>query len=128
MSCSTVVKARWINEPPNRLDDIMIRQLDTPEKFLRFIMLLLALGGDTPTGLDVSIGGGGAWQRSASTTGLFELLVRALAVQPEAIDRLGGIVEHLRNSPLADRVLPPEWDDVWAAVSSARELIGRGNT
>lgn len=124
VSCSTVVKARWVNEPPNRLDDIMIRQLDTPEKFLRFIMLLLALGGDTPTGLDVSIGGGGSWQRSASTTGLFELLVRALAVQPEAIDRLGGIVEHLRNSPLAEKVLPPEWDDVWAAVSAARELIG----
>lgn len=124
VSCSTVVKAKWINEPPNRLDDIMIRQLDTPEKFLRFIMLLLALGGDTPTGLDVSIGGGGSWQRSTSTTGLFELLVRALAVQPEAIDRLGGIVEHLRNSPLAEKVLPPEWDEVWAAVSAARGLIG----
>ena len=123
-SCSTVIKAKWINEPPNRLDDIMIRQLDTPEKFLRFIMLLLALGGDTPTGLDVSIGGGGSWQRSTSTTGLFELLVRALAVQPEAIDRLGGIVEHLRKSPLAKEVLPPEWDEVWAAISAARDLIG----
>lgn len=121
---STVVRAALRGSPPDRLDDILIRQLDSPEKFLRFLMLLLALGGDTPTGIDAALGGVGSWS-TRSTEGLFELMVRALARHPEAIDRLAGIVEHLRNDPNGRTVLPEGWDDVWNAISAARMLLGR---
>lgn len=121
---SVVVRAAMIGAPADRLDDVLIRQLDTPEKFLRFLMLLLALGGDAPTGLDASLSGLGSWS-ARSTEGLFELMVRALAVRPEAIDRLAGIVEHLRTAKPEQTILPPGWDDVWAAISQARVLIGR---
>jgi len=126
---SAVIKATLVNEPAGRLDDVMIRQLDEPEKFLRFVMLLLALGGDAPTGFDVGQGSNAAaWQRSLTMTGLFELLVRALAANPEALDSLEQIVDHLRESPLAEKVLPPGWDEVWKSIARARVLIGREAT
>lgn len=89
-------------------------------------MLLLALGGDSATGIDAGLASSaGSWQRSISTTGLFELMVRALAANPEALDHLETIVDHLRSSPLAERVLPVGWDAVWQSISRARVLIGR---
>lgn len=120
---STVLRAMLVGDPPQRFDDILIRQLDTPEKFLRFLMLLLALGGDAGVGIDAS-GGAGAWS-ARPTEGLFELLVRALAVQPEAIDRLVSIVEHLEQTGKGGDVLPAGWTEVWSSIRAARTLVGR---
>ncbi len=126
-SRSAVLKAEWLVDIPGRLDDLMVRQIDTPEKFLRFVMLLLSLVNDAPTGIDASLGGSGAWHRSPHSIGMFELLVRALASSPTAIDRLDVVVDKLRhaNPP----VLPVGWsDELWSAVKQARLLIGVEST
>ena len=121
---SAVLRAVILGNPTERFDNIMIRQLDSPEKFIRFLMLLLSLGsGAAPNGLDASLGGEGIFSRSSE--GLFELLLRALAVQPESVDRLSAIVENLQKAGKAKQVLPEGWDSVWQAIREARELIGR---
>lgn len=121
---STVVRALMIGDPSERFDSILVRQLDTPEKFLRFLTLLLSLGSDTASGgVDASLNGEGLFR--GSTEGLFELLVRALAVQPESIDRLSSIVDNLQKSGKSHGVLPEGWDQVWNAVQQARTIIER---
>lgn len=120
---STVLRAVILGNPSERFDSIMVRQLDSPEKFIRFLVLLLSLGsGAAPHGLDASLGGEGIFGRSSE--GLFELLLRALAVQPESVDRLSAIVENLHGTGKAEQVLPEGWDSVWQAIREARELIG----
>ncbi|MEN9644055.1 MAG: hypothetical protein RL238_724 [Actinomycetota bacterium] len=122
-SRSAVIKAEWLIDIPGRLDDLMVRQIDTPEKFLRFVMLLLSFVDDSPTGLDASLGGAGAWHKSPTSIGMFELLVRALATAPAAIDRLDVLVERLRDTN--PTVLPAGWnDEFWDAVKKARHLVG----
>jgi hypothetical protein len=71
----------------------------------------------------VSLRGSGSWS-SGSIDGLLELLVRALAVNPEAVDRIDEIVERLACSDDGASVLPAGWDDVWPSVRSARNLLG----
>ena len=40
----TVIRGLLRNDPAGRLDEVLARQVNTPEKFLRFLMLLLGLG------------------------------------------------------------------------------------
>jgi len=121
---STVLRAAMVNDPQDRFDNIMVRQLDSPDKFLRFLMLLLTLGGQsTPAGLDASLGGEGVF--SQSTEGLFELLLRAMAVQPESLDRLSLIIENLHKHGKAKDVLPQGWDEVWSVIRRAQEIVSR---
>jgi hypothetical protein len=121
---STVLRAAMANDPQDRFDNILVRQLDSPEKFLRFLMLLLALGGQsTPAGFDATLGGEGVFSRS--TEGLFEILVRAMAVQPESLDRLSTIIENMQKNGRAQDVLPQGWDEVWSAIRQAQQIVGR---
>lgn len=121
---STVVRAVMSGDPSERFDSILVRQLDSPEKFLRFLMLLLSLGGDVVSGgVDASLNSESFFGRS--TEGLFELLVRALAAHPESIDRLSSIVDNLQKSGKSHRVLPEGWDQVWNAIQQARRTIER---
>jgi hypothetical protein len=64
---STVVHAVLINDPPNRLDEVLARQVDTPEKFLHFLALLLGLGDAAwlLSGTDGGVFGKGDWRSGA---------------------------------------------------------------
>ena len=42
---STVVLASLSGDPHGRHDELLARQIDTPEKFLRLLALMLSLGG-----------------------------------------------------------------------------------
>lgn len=122
---SAVLRAEMIGGPEDRVGEVIVRQIDTPEKFLRLLLLILGLGdGAWPAaataGADSS--GGGVWTTGGG--GLFELLVRALARQPDSLDDLASIVERLRSHGKAAEILPPDWDLVWAAVESARHMVG----
>jgi len=120
---SAVVVADLIGGPADRLDDILVRQLDTPEKFLQFLLLLLGLGELTlPQDGDPAKDFGGQW-RQAGRLGLFELLVRALAIDATAIDRLDEIVQRLSKTSAGSTVLPKGWTDLWTTVVQARGLL-----
>ncbi|QGF22602.1 phospholipase D family protein [Raineyella fluvialis] len=125
VTVSTVVHAPLENDPPNRLDEVLARQVDTPEKFLRFLSLLLGLS--DPAALWTATTGpdgqsGGAWDPAfGGSTGIFELVVRALADRPEALRDLDRLVRRLRATDQGRNVLPQGFDELWATVMDVLE-------
>jgi hypothetical protein len=121
---TAVVCAELIGGPSDRLDEILVRQIDTPEKFLRFLALLLGLGEfSLPETTSDSAGIFASNWGQADRLGIFELLVRALAVDPTAIDRLDEIVRRLSAHKGGPDVLPLGWTQLWATVVQARKLL-----
>ena len=121
---STVVCSRLEGSPEDRFRQILARQIDTPEKFLRLLALLIGFA--SGIGADVGATGNGSASWSGGLgQGVLELLARALAESPESIDHLDEIVEHLRQSPHGRAVLPQGWDDVWLPVLEARRAMRR---
>ncbi len=123
---ATVVRATLVNDPPGRLDEVIARQVDTPEKFLRFLALLLGLG-ETPSfpppGSD-SGGSSSSWFPGAST-GVFELLVRSVVDHPRAIGDLDRLITRLEATERGREILPPGFTELWAITREARERFGK---
>jgi hypothetical protein len=121
---ATVVRAELRGDPPSRLDEVIARQVDTPEKFLRFLALLLGLSGDFLVAAREGIGGGGGWLFSRiNEVGVFELLVRAVAERPQAIDDLDRLVRRLQATDEGVKVLPEGFSDLWTRVRNAHERV-----
>ncbi len=120
---ATVVPASLIGDPEDRLDAVLARQVDTPEKFLRFVLLLLGLGGYLMAGADGGGDGSATWAATASQ-GLFELLARALADHPRSLDDLDRIVDRLLRTDAGRAVLPEGFEELWRNVQQAREQLG----
>lgn len=122
---STVVHATLVgDDSARRLDEILARQVNTPEKFLRFLALLLGVGG-----ADGLLAGGGAaggefgdWTSGAGT-GVFETLVNALASRSAALKDLSLIVARMRSTDAGRSVLPPGFDQLWDAIAEALAQI-----
>ena len=95
---STVVCSRLKGSPDDRLRQILARQIDTPEKFLRLLALLIGFASGIGTDVSASGSGSASWSGGPGQ-GVLELLARALAESPESIDHLDEIVGHLRQSP-----------------------------
>ncbi len=119
---STVICSRLDGAPSDRFDEILARQIDTPEKFLRLLALLIGFASRTDSDAAVTGGRAGAWAAGAGQ-GVLELLARALSENPESIDHLEAIVERLRRSPGGRAVLPAGWDDVWLPALEARRTM-----
>ncbi len=125
LTWATVVRAELRTDPAGRLDEILARQIDTPEKLLRFLVLVLGLGR-----LDLASLGGDAGESAAgwtfggsSSTGLFEALVRALAEQPRRFDDVSRLVERLLCTERGREVLPDGFEALWTVVCEARDRI-----
>jgi hypothetical protein len=119
LSGGTIVRANLINDPAGRLDEVLARQVDTPEKFLRFLALLLGLA--DPGSQNVAGEGGDPWgaARGASSSGLFELVLRALYEHPDALTNLERLVTRLQSTEAGRKVLPDGFDELWAVVLNA---------
>jgi hypothetical protein len=120
---STVVTAQMVGAPADRLDEILARQIDSPEKFLRFLLLLLGLRDASMAAQGLPAGLGGKWM-DGSAVGVFELLVRGLAADPSAIDRLDDLVRRLTAREDGEVVLPAGWTALWPTFVKARRLVG----
>lgn len=127
IEASTVIRARLINDPAGRLDAVLARQVDSPEKFLRFLLLLLGL--EATGSWDTSASGeeAGTWAR-AGQVGTLEAILRALAEHPSAIDELDRLVQRLRRTEQGSRILPSGFDTVWDQVLAARKRLPRALT
>lgn len=116
----TVVRAQLVNDPIGRLDEVLARQVDTPEKFLRFLALLLGL--TDPAALMGGLQGeveGGAYARKGPSAGVLELVLRALADHPDSLRDLDRLVQRLQATDTGRSVLPEGFDDLWPSVMSA---------
>ncbi len=124
---SAVIRAELIGAPASRSRDVLVRLIDTPEKFLRFLQLVLAItdGGFTgfEIGVDEEFGFGGS--RRWLEQGLFETLLNALANDASAFERLGPIVERIVELGDSNGVLPPGWSAVWGQFQQARIELKR---
>jgi hypothetical protein len=121
LEARTVVRAQLLGDPAGRLDEIIARQVDTPEKFLRFLALLL--GGDFanafgPAG--AAAGGGERWTAFVGP-GIFELLLTALADRPAQLDDLGRLVERLEATEHGQVLLPDGFTELWKTVEQAHQ-------
>lgn len=122
--CSTVVTARLLGDPPGRLDEVLARQVDTPEKFLRFLAFLLGLAGGPPVPVLGAEGPGGTWATSAfGSAGVFEMLVRAVGERPKAIADLERLVARLESTEAGRAILPDGFVELWATVRDAYERL-----
>ena len=121
---STVICSSLEGELADRYSEIFARQIDTPEKFMRLLALLMGFGSASVTGLHSTTGGWvGSWS-AGSGTGVLELLARALSENPESIDHMATIIDHLRGSARGMAILPSRWDDVWIpALAARREML-----
>lgn len=120
---STVVRGLLVGDPAERRDEILARQVDTPEKFLRFLTLLLGLG-ELPVGArEAGSDGLGSRSRFGPAPGVLELALRALAQQPQALDDLDRLVERLLATAAGRQLLPTGFTDLWPVIMAARESL-----
>lgn len=122
---SALIRTEMIGDPSTRRDEILAKQFSTPEQFLRFLALLLGIEqGASAAGNEGSgLSGWGGLQRG---TGLFELLVGAVATRPKALEDLARLVDRLQQTERGQAVLPDGFAQLWKAISEAnRRLEGR---
>ena len=125
----TVVLAELVGDPADRLDLVLARQIDTPEKFLRFLYLILSLGNPhllAHLGQLNGPGDGTGLVRASGGPGVLELVLRALAEKPDALDDLGRLVERLSKTEEGRALLPPGFEELWSQAVRARRMLGRG--
>jgi len=122
-----VVKAALVDDPEGRLDAVLAAQVDTPEKFLRLLALLLGLADGHLLALlaATSAAGSGSAARVGPAPGVFESLVRALALRPAALADLDGLVERLQRTEQGLAVLPPGFLDLWSVVQATRSALAK---
>jgi len=126
LTAGTVVLAHLANDPSDRLDVVLASQIDTPEKFLRFVHLLLSLG--SPQLMAEAAQGDGssnAWTFGPGSAGVLELALRALVHRPQAIDDLDRLVQRMEATATGTALLPKGFADVWAQVRVARKKVAR---
>ncbi|WP_460683294.1 phospholipase D family protein [Modestobacter lapidis] len=122
MTVSAVVLADLVGAPENRLDEIIARQVDTPEKFLRFLALLLGMGQPAwAAGLGPAGSAGASAGSAFEAPGLLELLMRALVEHPNRLDDLARLVDRLSAHPDRGGVLPAGFAEIWAVVDAVRQ-------
>ena len=124
---SAVICSPLEGAPDDRFEEIMARQIDTPEKFMRLLVLLIGFGSRGSGAAAAAEGGLLTWS-GGSSQGFLELLTRALAERPSSIDHLEAIVDRLRLRTDGDGVLPQGWDDVWLPVLKARRAMSEEDT
>ncbi|MBF6555067.1 MAG: phospholipase D family protein [Acidimicrobiales bacterium] len=121
---SSVVLARLVGDPADRLDRVLARRIGTTSEFLRFILLLLQLAGregwfpegqGTGTFDAFGMGDGGA--------GVLEAVLTALATSPGTIDDIDRLVKRLTATEQGRKVLPDGWDAFWPSVVDARSRL-----
>lgn len=121
-SRATVVLAALTGDPPGRHDELLARQIDTPEKFLRLLALMLSLGG--AGGMPDRVGDGtGSARWNAGQLGVFETLVRALGTAPSVLADIAPLVERLQRSEKGRRILPEGFAELWDLVWAARDQL-----
>lgn len=120
LTLSTVIHAPLANDPPGRLDEVLARQVDTREKFIRFLALLLGLGDQSALAVTGTAVDAGGWITGLpGRSGIFELVLAALADRPESLVDLDRLVTRLQTTEAGRGILPDGFDAFWSTVIQA---------
>lgn len=125
LRASSVIIADLRNAPADRLDVILATQIDSPEKFLRFLFFLLSLG--DPAALanlafSTSDDETPASPFGAGGSGVLELVLRALATRPSALVDLDALVTRLERTEQGLNSLPEGFREFWHVVREAATI------
>ena len=121
---SSVVLARLVGDPADRLDRVLARRIGTISEFLRFILLLLQLAGREgwfPEGQGE--GAFGSFGMAEGDSGVLEAVLTALASSPGTIDDIDRLVKRLTVTEEGRKVLPDGWGAFWPSVLDARSRL-----
>lgn len=122
-----VVIADLQGAPQDRLDVILARQIDTQEKFLRFLYFLLSLGNPVALAslaLREATDGEGGSVFGEGAAGVLELVLAAIAKTPHALVDLDALVTRLQATEQGRRSLPEGFAEFWSVVREAIKLGG----
>lgn len=113
-----VLNLPLIGDPAERPDRILSHLVSDRDRFIRYILLLLAEGGTFSsttaalvgrrTNSGATKGVPSAWERP-----LLEELVRAFSRSPEKLGRISKLVDELKRSPEGAEVIPEGFDQIW---------------
>jgi hypothetical protein len=117
--------------PPDRQERILRTLLDSREKVLRLILLLLAEGGQDQHEALIAAqrmlgsGGDGDARNGSGPASfpLFEALVRTLERDPTKLDQIARLLADLHSTPEGSRLVPEGLDDVWQQMMEARRRL-----
>ena len=123
VEASTVVLARLIGDPSDRLDRVLARRIGSTSEFLRFILLLLQLAGREGWFPESDGLGGFATFAAGEGAGVLEAVLTALTTSPRTIDDIDRLVTRLAATEQGRSVLPEGWNDFWPSVAAARDRI-----
>lgn len=126
-SASTVIRASLINPPSDRLDRIMERQIDTPEKFMRLISLMLQLGDAAPA-LGAETNRFDSSPTSSKTIwgapGTLEALLRVVADAPGSLIDVDRQMRRFSELDDASSIVPAGFARLWTEVRKAAAKLG----
>lgn len=128
--CTFVVSVPLEGAPADRAGRIVRSLLDDPSKVLRFLRLLLAVDAFEILNLldpakDAKSNRAGNGHSADDAIPLFESLVRTLEREPERLVAVDRLVRELRSAPEGERLLPPEFDQVWTPLWAAYQTLPR---
>ena len=112
--------------PDGRNAAIMTKMIDSSERFLRYLALLLA---DAPSAPGVGLLGGRArvpWGTNNNATPmdtpmLLENLVRAFSRNPKRLERIDALLEDLKKGTPTANVIPAGFEDIWQAFRPVKK-------
>lgn len=112
--------------PEGRTAAIMSSMINSSERFLRYLALLLsddpmAPGGDNLTRRSQGAGGANGAEPSWNTTVVLENLVRAYSRNPKRLERIEALLIDLKQGATVASVIPPEFEDIWQAFRQKRK-------
>ncbi len=129
LSTRFVLTAQLVEAPENRTTRLLRILLGDAERFLRYLLMLLADDAVDQYGLtdllDAIEGAEpGRWQSAPDSIPLLEALLRTLAREPARLDHIQHLITDLEADDEAPSMLPDGflelWEPIWAAAQEAR--------
>jgi hypothetical protein len=120
-----VVNLPLVNAPEHRSERILKNLLNSPQKLMRFLLMLLLdqgtsnLGGILEVADEETQGKQQRFEFLEST--LLESLLRALDRDPSRIDQVASVIEDLLQTPDGRSLLPDNFDSIWQPIWSVRK-------
>lgn len=128
METQGVLKAHLIGFPENREQRLLALLIGDAERFLRYLLLLLA---DASDRIDISelaekLTGemGGQDRRVVDDLPLLEAMLSAVTRHPAKLEHIGRLLDDLREATDSE-LAPPEFAELWQSVWSAVEEEAR---
>lgn len=124
-SVQFVLNLPLVGMPEGRYENILIQIISDRNRFLRYLILLLAEDKIIQPGLIEFItkgdsGNGPIMNKLISELPLLEELIRALSRNPKKIDRIDHLVRELQKTEEGREILPEEFGLIWEPIWEAR--------